>query len=619
MRPRRQWLVQIGFVIALSILLLLRSNQRRKLLLPSLTEVDESITRRRQHHHFPISTSPRWSLPRDATSLSLNANSTMFSDLIGIFHIPSQSSILVVIDATNSISQKDLSPPQQQQQQIPLERTSCLHPYLLGRLSGPALSMIGFPWSYQLHANIDIDTVLTTTSNPAINIPASVDVVATLQGKYHVPISGVYFVEMIVILCNIWNEHDIRQRNDTQIITQQCVEHPLYHRLTSHNVTIHITGSFDDDDDDHDEEEASISHGKNDTLSPVLSNRNMINDPIGVLPLNNVPHGYWINRHTTHNTTSAMLYTRYQPPMNATTNCLWGNSRQCHDAQNVNRFQPYQFFWNIPRENVMMMTHSRPVRDKTNTIDDVYMKQHLRDYVFDKEEVICLFGGSHSRVLRKHMISFISKPSAVVHVNTKFAHDIGNIVGSTDTEIAHQVRTHVKEVSNSGLGPKQQRSMSMTRNCSIGVVGIGAWDAGWPGGNPTPVVAYEDDMNNTMKNLQLTYPMARWYVWNIHYMPLGYRVWGHCPADEWRHPPFIDEYNAALQRIVTAWNTKNQHFLVLSPSSSKPLQYLDTSFIVTPQWDSPEDWYHYKNNVGRTEALYIAAIILGIISLDGHV
>jgi hypothetical protein len=85
--------------------------------------------------------------------------------------------------------------------------SSCHHPVLRGRLSGPSLASI--EWNNRTVANN------RTTE---------------LTGRYHVPTSGLHYIEIIVLLCEEWT-YD----TDFQDI---CLEDPRYHRLTALNASI---------------------------------------------------------------------------------------------------------------------------------------------------------------------------------------------------------------------------------------------------------------------------------------------------------------------------------------------------------------------------------------------
>jgi hypothetical protein len=326
--------------------------------------------------------------------------------------------------------------------------------------------------------------------------------------------------------------------------------------------------------------------------------------------------GYWTRRQVDDpmdNAVSALapLFTRFQPPYSCPKSGPY-TKEGCHFAMNLERFDPYHFVWNdhvisSSTLNSINETH-KPTSVNNRTHFDQHLKQRIREQQ-RRDDIVCLFGASHSRYLRDFLRLLTSTP--VLYVDTKLARELGTLRGST-TEIAHQVRLHAEQKSNLG-----------NRNCTIALVGIGTWDAGFPESRPTPLDEYEPQMVRTLANVRLTYPAASVYAWSAHYHVLGTRLYQKCPLQDWRHPPLIDQYNASLQRIVKQQVSTTTSESGVSESTTTsvssiplpPLQYLDTSFITTPQWDSPPDWCHFNNSVGQTEALYIAAVVFGVLPL----
>lgn len=463
-------------------------------------------------------------------SVPLNPNSTMRDDVVGIFHDPSLSSIMVVIEG------KVLANTSGDENEVQSDdaRVSCLNPYLMGRLSGPAIGMVDTPWlQYRRSETNSVTRVI-------------------MEGQYHVPVSGVYFLEIIVLLCNKWDDDEVSQSEDVELLKQQCLECPQYHRLTAQNATIEVL---------------------NPTSAPTLHS--------------GVSQGYW-TRHRDFEkkegselqATSLPLYTRYQP-----TECRESMIECNIDAISLSRFEPYEFFWNPPES---LESNDISEREMPSSLRDSGFKERLTMHVRQHEQegaAICLFGASHSRTLLQFMGQLTSIP--ITHVNTRFA-------------------SHYAD-----LGKFQAMATTKSLNCTIAVVGIGQWDGSWKKRNPTSVPVYERNMYYTLENVRTTYPSAQLFLWNVHYNALGNAMWDRCPAKEWRHPALVDQYNAALRRIVASSSSQ----VAVMGNHTLGVRYLDTSFIVIPQWDSAPDWSHYDNIVGQTEALYIAAVLFGIVPL----
>jgi hypothetical protein len=182
-----------------------------------------NITKRKKDHWHP-----RWSPPEGSITMELNPNSTMREELVGIYHVLFSSSILVVIKADTSSSSPSSSNT---------TRPPCLRPYLMGRLSGPALGMV-MSWSYSHFDRDSVDDNDTNSTNLMTKMTINV------EGQYRVPLAGVYSLEVIVIMCNTWEDEAWHHANSTEIATQLCIEDPRHHRLTTLNVSIEVIYSY---------------------------------------------------------------------------------------------------------------------------------------------------------------------------------------------------------------------------------------------------------------------------------------------------------------------------------------------------------------------------------------
>jgi len=89
---------------------------------------------------------------------------------------------------------------------------TCPRPFLLGRLSGPALSLIQ-DWRWQRNA-------METTS---------------LTGSYHVPFAGNYHIEIIALYCSDFT------LVDEMDFTHTCVVNPFWNRLSIHSAAISVS------------------------------------------------------------------------------------------------------------------------------------------------------------------------------------------------------------------------------------------------------------------------------------------------------------------------------------------------------------------------------------------
>jgi hypothetical protein len=286
------------------------------------------------------------------------------------------------------------------------------------------------------------------------------------------------------------------------------VESPTNHRLTEKDVTIHVA-----------------------TPQPLQEPVINSSDPT-VLDRQTLP-GYWIRQEGKYDDESmGPMYTRYQPLGCPRDNWTTVFNSTCSEAMSLERFKPYKFIWNSRLLGLI----------ETSTESNEKTQQMLRKRVAQyqgNDDVICLFGASHSRFLLGHLQPLTSIP--VHHVYTQYSWQLGNpSINNKDPEaIASMVRMHVSHNATPALDGS---------TCTIIIVGMGAWDAG-SSVPPTTIPAYEQNTYHTVLNIQTTYPTARIFLWNIHILVLGTHVWASCPAIDHRHAAFIDEYNGALQRI----------------------------------------------------------------------
>jgi hypothetical protein len=340
--------------------------------------------------------------------LALNPNCSMYNDIVGIYHDANSSSVRVVVQDNRAGSTDAPS------------RTPCLRPYLIGRLSGPAIGMVS-PWVYSSKSN---DTTV-------------------IEGRYAVPMSGLYFLEIIVILCNSYDEAKLRQaQNSTMVglwgndqafqgekqhILERCVEHPGFHRLTAQNLSIQVT---------HPTTEADIS------VRPLPAFR-----------------GYW-EWNNSRRQPMKPLYTRYQD-----LNCT--DDPNCQKP-GLQRFKPYRFVWTSTLNITSILgEHSygppnivpRHVVSEENLSKLIRLASQTR-----QNDTICVVGDSHSEDLVDALIQQIQTP--VVFVETLYANEIAENLPEAGS-LSDQVNKYLIH-----------HSSSWPRDCTSVVIGLGAWVRG---------------------------------------------------------------------------------------------------------------------------------------------
>lgn len=181
------------------------------------------------------------------------------------------------------------------------------------------------------------------------------------------------------------------------------------------------------------------------------------------------------------------------------------------------------------------------------------------------KQKLCFVGASHARHAASHLTRhFPSMSDAVEHVMAKWP----------------------KELREAGENAKEL-------NCTTAVIGIGQWPAGWPEEHPMDFTEYRDAMRDGL--VQFTEAVSgktRVVVRSVHENPLGNAI-SACPPKDWRNPEVIRIYNRILFEVC----------------EDLSIRFIDTTAIISPLYDTAEDWCHYNNSVGLSEALHFARIL----------
>ena len=254
-------------------------------------------------------------------------NSTISNDIESIIHIPTKQKIVIEFKKR--------------------QRSNCPHPYLIGRLSGPALIKLDFTTSSSsIQTQEDDDDEITTKNNVTI-----------MTGTYTLPpprgvgSSSYYFLEIILVMCNAVvppSIVDFEKRNNLKSLQEynfrrKCVEDCNRHLVLDTTIEVVVVAS-------QQQQQSSL---------PELQH----------------PLGYWmstVDMDTTNSRRPYPLYTRYQPQ-----NCRSSDAQQdprCTQPTSLERFESYQFQW---------------------TNEDIYQQLKRSQTKIS----ICAFGWSHTRVL----------------------------------------------------------------------------------------------------------------------------------------------------------------------------------------------------------------------------
>jgi len=263
-----------------------------------------------------------------------NVSSYALSDVSKILHVPSKSCIEVHLRPNRS----------------------CRNPVFKGRISGWSLSMIDF----------DIFDLKQKLSNNS-----TTDVVVGTYNLAYMPVSGTYFVEIIHLLCEQYNE-DIFRTNLRTVCLEVSNTVIDDHRITCDTASIDI--------DLNGIVITSMSEQQKDKKSKAMIAGRWLHNSF---PANKTD---WI---TYFNITNKVvipptpLFTRYQP-----IRCKHGGD-ECRSMVDTKQFEEYDFHWN--RDYVGY---------QSNILKKYFLGMTSAYGQQQKETNICFVGASHSRELR---------------------------------------------------------------------------------------------------------------------------------------------------------------------------------------------------------------------------
>ena len=363
---------------------------------------------------------------------------------------------------------------------------------------------------------------------------------------------GQYNLEIIVVICNSFGlTSPMRTMNFTKWLEydfkKDCLEDPARSQITSSSSTLTI--------------EAEVSSTSEDKEQ--------------------LQEGRWtIDKSKSAN--YGPLSTRYQPQ-----DCRGEISERCAVPMNNSHLEAFNFVWRNNTWLEKLKQHqldlgfkaiSRKTVDKVKELEmrahggtglDVDSSKRMKGT--PELSKICLVGYSHSYHL----------------IDAFWANNLGHLFIWAPAIYPTQLSTKFFE------------QYYHTRNCTKFVIGVGQHPAGWPGGGPPySLKQWRDEMTSVVTNEEIFKidGKIKLYLRSIHHNPIGDMI-GKCQPTDWRSPTVIDSYNFILEKLV------------LDANNSR-VDYLDTTFITKPVWDTAYDWCHLPLKVSSVEALYIAYVLL---------
>jgi hypothetical protein len=436
------------------------------------------------------------------SSLPLDRHGPMHQDILGIYHHPESAAISVALRSGHDDS-----------------REACLRPCLVARLSGPAVGVV-YEWTYRRRS---IQAANTTRSNRSTNESNTTTVTTTVvvEGYYDVPVTGMYFLEIIVVLCNTYDDDMLRNTeiytyvdeiNETTAgpafeeqqrqVMDRCIVAPQNNKLTALGTTIFVVKAAKSTD-----QWTNAVADENIQIGKEKEARKQQLRGYWVRDMNNTQQG---------NQEFAPLYTRYQP-----LECANITAQACtHPAASEARFGPYQFSWTLSTAGVdsdsaldaALTGRETSPQSSFHIVDEQMVIDKVRLKSLEKaDETYCVFGDSHGWQLGNQLPIFVSNP--VMYMTNPQAHLLSEDIAKGNA--TKSVAERVKQVLE-GRESAERHQQVKVPDCSVIITSNAHWDASNWGNPPVPVSRYERNMWKTLQNLQETFPAARIIVWSPH-------------------------------------------------------------------------------------------------------
>jgi len=404
------------------------------------------------------------------------------------------------------------------------------------------------------------------------------DVITGTYDLSQMPVSGNYFVEIIVVLCESYGE-----RFRSVDLLRKCLEGTSgeNHRITNGNGTASIDIVVNP------ASKGSSTGGSWLHESFLLGNNTQLNNNKTAILLPPKP-----------------LYTRYQPE-----ECVVSKNWKmpyCQDAVNHRHkaIMQYHYRWNQGGLNEVL---NEPVLGKFLADNNGITESN--GFLKLKEDTnVCWVGASHSRVANSHCENILDDHNTWKAKQTKV------LPLDTDT---HQLRCSHSEFQKLGkITEGWIAEWVIGKGCTHAVMGLFQHPFSFKQVRMKNSTTFTfDDWKAVMiHNVGILEravrsndnPLKRIILRSAHTNGLKSQVI-ECPPRDIRTPP-----NAYVATNTILPEIAN-HFSNLEPSHETTLpvvSYLNADFLIAPVWDMPHDWSHYESEAGRMETKFILSEIL---------
>ncbi|CAB9524675.1 expressed unknown protein [Seminavis robusta] len=499
--------------------------------------------------------------------VELNPTSVWHEDIISIHHTPLHSKIVVTF-APNA---------------------RCPRPYLIGRLSGPALLMIT-NWTFKPE-QIPLDDPHSCVQMPSHTGGATnilTNCVTTMEGTYQLPPKqqqqqqqqqpgSTFFIEVVGLFCQdvYYQLRQHQKQNTTQQFAKWISDDPQAKSLMQYSVTAFCP-------------ENSRHHRLTQDHATITIANNITATTTTTTTISNTPLGFWTG------TSPLPLHTRWQ-----STKCFFDRregqsiSPSCYEQVNTERYKPYSFEWNTNKHTQQQQKTTLPLELSAA------FQQLPQQRQSSSKEVICFVGASHSGDYYKSAVGLGFKPMGYAPFYGK--NEMKNLAKKRKTINPHNLGAGMVGASYpANVTPHLLQTEGVEQQgCNRFVIANGQWPGSFDHGHPDSLWKYYKDVKKMIASLQhwivdQDHDDVRFYLRSIHYNPLGNPIQS-CPPTDWRNPMVIDGYNAVLKQVA-----QEMH-----------VPFLDTNrWISGPLWDSAPDWCHLSEWVQEVETVFVATSIL---------
>ncbi len=471
--------------------------------------------------------------PPPPADIAINRDSTYaLSDISNIIHVPSETRIEIHLNATRR----------------------CQNPVFKGRISGWSLSMIEF------------DNV-------------SDDVVVGKYDLFHMPRSGKYYVEILIVLCEGYG--DAYQFLDLRKVSIE-VNQDGRHQITAGNgnATIDIDTS--------------------------VQNQNLASQATKI-------RGRWLHKSlVTIQKTLVTDENLTQPePLFTAVQCR-GTKELCENMDGRKTIlNEYTFLWNSGPDAVL---HQPGLSGMIQTQQQHQQQSELLGGNISDGETskppehstdVCFLGASHSRELTS-MCNDILKTTREIAERQNLESPL--LDGFYCRHI--NLQYPVIENENGSEYMKAGQIVHMGRfGCTHVVVGLFQWYFSYENfRHPNLTFSeWKSGMTKTVQLFQTADQSSIRKVWLRSAHPNGFnkRHTNQSP-DDFRTPVNSKLATQIIQEIVNELETTDKNESKRLPSIS----VMDTDVVMDPVWDAAPDWSHYKGQFEEAETKFILSTIV---------